>query len=343
MRILVETETMEAILSNMAIDIADKCGVTPTSFLKNAAIAYDRVFFYTGLFGTIEGLDLSNLPGLIASWTESDSKVAQQLEQQKAFRDIFPDAQELWPDLQNFNAYREIDTRRNRDERMLAPVRDIVARTFSVTKDEIAAGRIGETWLNIPFFVAQDFTVLTRIRERAKSLMGVFTEAHVSLLATDLIEQGIAGDPLSRLLLDEQPHQPRVFPDFGACSWAEIIELRSDARVSDFRRKLARLSSGDFRYERRTQLPLWQEYVADLESLATDVRPRATTSAIIGTLGNIPTPFPNPVSLLSAMFDFVDKKNRQSDYGWVYFIQSAKSMALRGPARPSVSSSPDAH
>jgi hypothetical protein len=89
MRILVESETMEAILSNVAIDIAGKCGVTPTSFLKNAAIAYDRVFLYTGLFGTIEGLDLANLPSLVASWTESDSKVAQELEQQKAFQDRF--------------------------------------------------------------------------------------------------------------------------------------------------------------------------------------------------------------------------------------------------------------
>jgi hypothetical protein len=333
---------MDAVLSNMAIDVAEKCGVTPASFLKNAAIAYDRIFFYSGLFGKMEGLDLSNLPSLVASWTERDTKAVEQLEQRMAFRDIFPDARELWPDLQNFNPHGEIDIGRSRDERMLAPARDIVARTFCVTKDEVEAGKVGNTWLNIPAFVAQDFAVLTRMREREKQLMGVFTEAHVSLLAADLIEQGITGDPLGRLLLDGGAYHPGGFPDFGALSWAEIVELRGDARVSDFRRKLARLSAGDFRYERSNQLPLWQEYVHDLESLLVDVRPHATHSAIMGALGNIPMPFPNPVSLLSSMLDFVDNKNRRSDYGWLYFMQSAKSIVLRAPAKPSNSSSPNA-
>jgi hypothetical protein len=326
---------MDAVLSNMAIDIADKCGVTPASFLKNAAIAYDRVFFYSGLFGKIEGLDLSNLPWLVASWTEGDTTVARELAQRKAFRNIFPDAQELWPDLQTFDPYDELYTRRKRDEQMLARTRDIVARTFYVTKAEVDADKIGNTWRNIPAFVAQDFAVLTRMREQEKDLMGVFTEAHVNLLVTDLIEQGITGDPLGRLLLDDESHPPSFFPDFGALSWAEIIELRGDARVPDFRRKLARLSAGDFRYERGNQLPLWREYVNDLESLLIDVKPHAAKSAMMGTLGNLPIPFLNPFSLLSSMLDFVDNKNRQSDYGWLYFIQSAKSIVLRGPAKTS--------
>jgi hypothetical protein len=62
--------------------------------------------------------------------------------------------------------------------------------------------------------------------------------------------------------------------------------------------------------------------VNDLESLLIDVKPHAAKSAMMGTLGNLPIPCPNPVSLLSSMLYFVDNKNRRSDYGWLYFIQS---------------------
>jgi hypothetical protein len=322
-----------AVLSNIAVDIAEKCGVSAAAFIKNAAIAYETVFFYPGIFGRIEGLDLSDMPTWVAEWSLNDAADARDIARSSQFRAIFPDARDLWVGLDNFNPYREIDLKQRRhDERLLFPIRQIVARTYNVSEQDVSSGKCGDTWYNIPSFVAQDLAVLMRLREIDTTVMGVFTEAHITLFAEDIYRQGITGDPLARLLIGD-PQALSVFPDFSSLSWDEIIELRAEPTIRNFRQKLTSLATGDFRYDRSTWQPLWKEYIQGLEVLATEVAPKPIKAGIMGILGNFPVPFPNPISLLASGLSFVEEADRARDYGWLYFVQTAKNIRLRSPYR----------
>jgi uncharacterized protein (DUF2249 family) len=321
-----------ALLSNMSVDTAEKCGLNANEFLKNAAITYDHIFFYTGLFGKWEGINQSDLISWVASWAVENESEARELSKNKQFRDTFPDARELWADLEKYNPFTENVIKATRDERLLSPIRRIMARTYAVSEDAVTAGRCGNTWLNIPALSALDLATLLKIREIEKDITGVFTEAHVTLFAEDIYEQGIPGDPMSRLLMGgREDFEKSIFPDFSVLDWDQILELRGDHRIKEFRQKLASLSIGDFRYDPATQTPLWREYLRSLEALAKDVAPKPVKSGILGVLGNFPLPFPNPVSILSSGMDMVEQTNRRIDYGWLYFIQAAKEMALRSP------------
>ena len=63
-----------AVMSNMTIDIAARCGVSPSSLLKNAAIVYDKTYFHTGSYGMFSNAGWTS-HNLLLSWIEVSEKL----------------------------------------------------------------------------------------------------------------------------------------------------------------------------------------------------------------------------------------------------------------------------
>lgn len=320
---------INGLLSNIGIDIAQKCGLDTDAFLKNAAILHEKIFFHKGIYGQVIGMDYSNAI-MAASWTNIGRENEDKLAANRGFSSIFPDVREIWPTYERFNPYgdfeNQIHLQRKYHETSSKAASEIMARTFRVTVDDVLAGKVGNTWQNIPSIVAQDASCLREFRRYAPFAMGVFTEAHSALLETETqsTAPGSGSSPLAVLL--GQSEAKSVFPNFGAFSWDEIIELRRDPNIAEFRNKMGALVSSGTRWG-STQTDLSALYLGELESFTQRAKPRPRLSSAVALLGQIPTtPFPNPFSIVSELLNLKQQSDLARDFDWIYFVQRARQM-----------------
>lgn len=325
---------INGLLSNIGIDIAEKCGLDTDAFLKNAAILHENIFFHKGIYGNLLGLDYSNAV-MAASWTKIGREHEDKLAANRGFASIFPDVREIWPTYERFNPYRDLETQlrlqRKYHETSSEAASEIMARTFRVSVDEVLAGKVGNTWQNIPSIVAQDAACLSEFRRYAPFAMGVFTEAHSTLLETETRanRSDTSGSPLAVLLA--QNESKSGFPNFSAFSWEEIIELRRDPNISEFRKKMTALVSTDKDWGME-QMDLSELYLGELESFTQRAKPRPRIATAVALLGQIPTgPFPNPFSIISEVLNLKQQSDLARDFNWIYFVQRARQTCNIAP------------
>jgi hypothetical protein len=247
-----------AVMSNLTLEIAEKCGIRPDALLKNAAIAYETIFFHPGLFDRI--IDYTDAQ-MLSGWASSSGE-ANRLASEPNFIKIFPSVTDIFPESPQFNQDIGNVLRRQRPE-MLDGMRRIAAQAFDVSEEAVQTGAIRNTWRNIPAFALHDILVLGKLRQIDGEIMGVFAPAHVLLLAADIVAEGVTDDPLGHLLLKSEDSEVSQFPSFENLSWNEIFELRADPRVKLFRKKLQKIASGCLRYPLANWTTLWHEYVRD--------------------------------------------------------------------------------
>lgn len=329
---------MNGLLTNIGIDIAGKCGVAPSSLLKNAAVLHEYVFFHSGLYGGLgDSLNFTNAE-LAASWASMDRDVASQLATNHSFVSLFPDVRELSASFSDFNPFRasEYSRRLAESKHSLSVTRTIVSRTYGVTEEEVEAGRIGNTWSNIPQIVAQDAALLAEVRRYDPSIMGVFSEAHATLLEIENDHRRPEQQTEELTILLGRSQETSSFPDFSEFSWDEIIELRRDPHISAFRAEMTRLVSGLSPWSDE-KMVLGEHYLRTLEELSKQVKPSVSKSIISLLIGQIPTgPFPNPLSLIGEILELRHQAKLTDNYGWLYFVQKAKSISdRRRPKRSS--------
>ncbi|MBB6488873.1 hypothetical protein [Rhizobium lusitanum] len=318
---------INGLLSNIGIDVAQKCGLDTDAFLKNAAILHENIFFHKGIYGKLIGFDYSNA-SMAASWTNVGRENEGKLAQNRGFSSIFPDVREIWPTFERFNPFRNLQNEVRLNEKYGLSTRqmanEIVARTFGLTIEEVQAGKAGNTWENIPLIVAQDAACLREFKRYAPSAMGVFTEAHSVLLDKEAEAQvtPLEHTPLAVLL--GQDENESVFPDFGAFSWDEIIELRRDPNVAAYRIKMGSLFATGNEWRQR-QMNLSTLYMEELEQFSQRAKPRPRVSSFIALLGQIPTAgFPNPISIVGELWNLKEESDLARDFNWLYFVQRAR-------------------
>jgi hypothetical protein len=112
-----------------------------------------------------------------------------------------------------------------------------------------------------------------------------------------------------------------VIPSVRALPWPDIMKLRTDARIRDFRnwyweRTLAARTDLDS-FEREVMGALW----AAVKTL----RPKIAGETMKGFLSNLPLPIPvNPASIVLSAKAVRDAVQFQRDYGWLLFIMAAR-------------------
>lgn len=112
-----------------------------------------------------------------------------------------------------------------------------------------------------------------------------------------------------------------LVPDFDGFSWDEVLELREDKYVKAFRTAIYELMKSGASLESDLQ----HKVQNDLWELAADVRPNVRQSVLAGIGSNLPSPIiVNPIGLGLALKDIRDNRLRESRYGYVFFIQSAR-------------------
>jgi hypothetical protein len=113
--------------------------------------------------------------------------------------------------------------------------------------------------------------------------------------------------------------------DFGKLSWHQILELKQSHFLKDFRVKFFGWLDD---FNQTQDLAVFEKNIDQyIKSSTFDFlkanQPAVGTDIATGILGNIPTPFPNPVSIYaSAMTVRKDIKLRK-EFGWLFFIQEA--------------------
>jgi hypothetical protein len=318
-----------AVISNQTLEVAEKSGIRPDAFLKNAAIAFDTIYFHLGAADDLR-MNFTDIE-MLAGWAGSTNGESMSLCNNRRFREMFVPAAEVFTELSDYNARQFLRAREHVSTRMLDGMADIAAQTYGVSVEQVRSGMIGNTWKNIPAFAVHDVLVLGQMRRVNSKIVGAFATAHVLLLASEIRSHGVTADPIGHLVLTDNLKDCPLFPDFTSMSWDEIFELREHAKIGQFRNKLQTISEKSLLYPRSNWTPLWKEYFRDLEILAQDVNPSIVQSGIIGALGSIPLEIPNPLSAIARGLSFLEQRDRNSRYGWLYFVQHAKSIPLRKP------------
>jgi hypothetical protein len=115
-----------------------------------------------------------------------------------------------------------------------------------------------------------------------------------------------------------------IIPQFEDLTWDQILELRSDKHIREFRRKVFACSDGS----QPIDMVLSNELEKDLWSLANDCKPNLGATVIEGFLSNLPLPTPiNPFGWYYAAKSIARDYRRGKEKGWVYFVQSMKKLS----------------
>lgn len=113
-----------------------------------------------------------------------------------------------------------------------------------------------------------------------------------------------------------------LVPDFESLSWDEIIELRNDNNIKNFRKMIRDLSEGD----KNMNDALVAKVQKDLWELIAELKPNTLKSFLSGFLGNLPSPtILNPIGVGAAINDTYKSHKTLKNYGHLYFIQNIRS------------------
>ena len=110
-------------------------------------------------------------------------------------------------------------------------------------------------------------------------------------------------------------------PNFEELSWDQILELREDKYIKEFRQKIfscnGQCGSIDEIIASDLNHSLWQ--------LAEQCKPNMKKTIIEVVLSNLPSPtFLNPFGLYFGAKSIQSTNQNKDNHSWIYFVQSMK-------------------
>jgi hypothetical protein len=143
-----------------------------------------------------------------------------------------------------------------------------------------------------------------------------FTNVDAVLASKCLGEPGNRVEFIERLNL--------LIPSVRKLSWSEVMHLRKDARIKDFRRwywfNTIEATPNDAGLQDEMIRRLWSAF----GKLSVNVK----METMKGLFSNIPLPIPvNPLSIALSLKSVKDAATFQREYGWLLFILTAQSSA----------------
>lgn len=136
---------------------------------------------------------------------------------------------------------------------------------------------------------------------------------------------GMAGIEVLKDVVEEN------VPDFSKMTMEEILELRSEGTISDFRKRIRELSTLAVEAKKSIEIRALvdHELKRDLWALARDVKPNIPVAFLKALVSNIPLPVPNPMGIIDSGYSVYKGLKLNRTYGWLFFI--AEMRRKQGP------------
>ncbi|MBU2641460.1 MAG: hypothetical protein KJ889_06635 [Gammaproteobacteria bacterium] len=287
-------------------------GISGDGLMKRYAILFDRIIFnrHGAPIGDFGIKSLAEVVSMLISTGESLSE-RRSLGANKRFQNLFVDCWDVVRDAERFESmkYEVIpeETQNRISEFCFSEVRrqnELPANSYAFDIDDVKE-LSGDLYADI------GLNILAKAE-------GLDIVPNYSPIIGRALENEIA-------LANGQCHElfsgGLLVPEFDCLSWDEILELRQDRSVKSFRKAVYELmGSGvplDDALQKRIQEDLWR--------LAGDVRPNVRQSVLAGIGSNLPSPiFVNPIGVGLAFKEIWDARERENQYGHVFFIQNMR-------------------
>lgn len=113
-------------------------------------------------------------------------------------------------------------------------------------------------------------------------------------------------------------------PDLDKLSWSDILELRKSRYLDKYR-----LFVSTFHFQSDADVKIAAEINEALWTAIGSLQPTPSGSALKRLIGQVPMPFsiPNPYSVYRDVKDGVKEAKLYRNYGWLWFVQEAKTLA----------------
>lgn len=242
------------------------------------------------------------------SSNKNDFPNRMKLAQEKAFRDIFVDCWDIVPNAENFEKRRRKYHSNNEHNDLSQFCFKEIRRQNALPADSF------EFDINDVNVLAADLRDDVSINLLAES-EGFGTTPNYSPLIERAYSNEISSSGSS---LHELFENGILIPDFGDFSWSEILELRNDPTIKQFREIVFKIIDEDgeidSNFTARIQKDLW--------NLAKEIKPDIKKSFLSAIATNIPSSFLiNPCSVYSFVKEIHDERKMLDKYGHVFFIQ----------------------
>lgn len=313
------------LLCNITLDLCGKSGGRPDVFLKTAAVLHENVFFYTGLWGNVQGFEYKNAE-ILASWAELEQEDQEKLAKNRRFQDLFLPAEEL-SDFSTFSPLRSEDfeyATQAIQSNLRNKTKEIMAAVYGVSAGDVDSGRLGTTWELIPRYVAQDYALLSLVSGKQEGISGLFTPFHASIYDVEK-SRGVQPET-QQVYFNDHLQADCIFPDFSLLSWDEIFELRYDPSIRSFRRRIFKNANSPFEPNYVNRSKLAQSYLNDLKDFYKQRKPKPLSTIGKGIAGNLPTGIPNPFSFLFSSVDIKNDIRDHNKFAWLHFVQQVEEM-----------------
>lgn len=289
-----------------------RSNISMTSIYKRYALMYDEIIFNRHGCPIGDGSFFSSLPEYISSIVSDESELPKKLALGKnnKFKNLFIDMWDIVDDPENVHteARNYISENDQIEISNFSWGRNLIDEEMGIQnhrREYKAAAIVGS---DITSDLGFNFLLKEKLDSFKVNLAPVISDVFKSTQETSNINSLFTTD--------------LIIPNFEALSWDQILELREDNYIKEFRKKIMSLSNSNEKMDEA----LSRELTTSLWSLADQCKPNMSKSILEVVLSNLPSPtIVNPFGLYCGVKNVIDTKKNKDEHSWVYFVQSMKN------------------
>jgi hypothetical protein len=294
----------------------DATGEPWDAFLKRAAILFDRILFMPEGLGPFADRDSVRGPDWYLAELYSGPE-----EFRRRFLDLFVYPADVIVDEDQFYQALSDDEANDlwhgeKGDVFRQWVRERVAREVRDGVIQNAAGAQVERQKYYLGNLSHDYKLLVALSRRSTDFSGLFSPLHQEAALRTFSVNATSAEATTRALGSV------CFCDFGALAWPQVLALRDNAFVVDFRMKVRQWTETTFSASVDFERDLARLVLDGLFELSRKTQPdvpQALLSAVIGALPGV-----GAIASAKTLMDIADARRIERDYGWIYFVQSAR-------------------
>lgn len=235
-------------------------------------------------------------------------------------RKLFLRIEDIWTDHEEF--MRSLNTTSEHDLWGGQRTARFISWVDEQVKEGTQARRFysGDAWDQARYYVSnlsRDFKMLVETGLRSSECTGLFAELHQRAALATFDAGPAPADATIRALSD------LALSDFGQLDWGQILDLRTNGFIQDFRRKFTAWSDG-YGDPAKLTAEISELVQNAMFAYIGETQPNLATSVFSAAVGAVP-----PLAALStakAVFDIGAQAQRRRKYRWLYFLCAVRKL-----------------
>lgn len=304
---------------------SESTGEPVLNLLKRAFVLFDKLIFIPLGLGSMGDIDELISKDLYLSQVTGASE-----RELKYISDAILIDKDIFENTDDFhrNLYeREEDDLWGGDatEKYISWVEKYIDNKYSQSDD------LQEKWELKKFYVANislDIKMIKIINSRFDICSGLLSEVHeAAAIATYGLKTGNP-ERIVKTLSDLN-----MF-DFASLSWSDLIKLKNDRFLCDFRSFIADWTLKYSEHQDTSSFEvLLSRFIQDAQfDFIEKKQPNLTKTILSGIGGNIPVPtIVNPISVYSSIESALKEHDLQKKFGWLFFVQRSRKKSIVEP------------